>query len=206
MSQITSGLRKILSNPYVYDAFQSLVGAAPARRRICDEHFRATRGDTIVDVGCGTAEVLDYFPKGVSYFGFDLAESYIGMAQSRFGDRGTFRCADITTLGPADIPPCDLAIAFGVLHHIDDAGARHLLDNLYDRLSPGGRLVTIDPAYHNKQSPIARIVIKRDRGQNVRNGPGYLNLVPDRFASKKLTVRHDLLRIPYTHAIVESVK
>ena len=206
MAQITSGIRKVLSNPYVYDAFQAFLGADPARQRICNEYFRPKTGDVIVDVGCGTAEILVHFPPDVQYFGFDLEPSYIDMAQARFGSRGHFRCADITGLEASDIPPCDLAIAFGVLHHLDDDGAQRLLENLYQRLSPGGRLVTVDPAFHEGQSRIARSLIERDRGQNVRTGQGYLELVPARFSDKRLVVRHDLLRIPYTHAIIESTK
>jgi SAM-dependent methyltransferase len=206
MTQVTTGIRRILSHSSVYDAFQSLVGGAAARRRICAEYFRATPGMTIVDVGCGTAEILDYLPTGVRYFGFDLAQEYIDTAMARFGTRGIFRCQDITLLGANEIPPCDLAIAFGVLHHLDDDGARALLENLYERLAPGGRMVTIDPALEEGQAWLARALIRRDRGQNVRKGSDYLALTPDRFSEKLLTLRHDLLRIPYSHAILECTK
>lgn len=206
MSQITTGVRRILSHSGVYDAFQTLVGAAPARRRISSDYFRAHAGMTVVDVGCGTADTLDFLPPGVRYYGFDLAQPYIDTARARFGNRGTFQCADVTLLGPDDLPQCDLAIAFGVLHHLDDGGARNLLGHLYDRLAPGGRLVTIDPAFQEGQSKLARAIIRRDRGQNVRTADGYLALASLHFSSRAVVVRHDLLRIPYTHAILECTK
>lgn len=205
MSQITTGFRRVLSHSGVYDAFQTLVGAELARRQICSDYFRAYPGMTIVDVGCGTAATLDFLPPGVRYYGFDLAQSYIDAARSRFDDRGIFQCADVTLLGPDDLPQCDLAIAFGVLHHLDDGGVRNLLECLYERLAPGGRVVTIDPAFEKGQSWFARTAIRRDRGQNVRNVEAYLALVPTRF-SVRAVVRHDLLRIPYTHAILECIK
>lgn len=206
MTQVTSGIRRVLSHSGVYDAFQAMVGSASARRRICTEIFRAKAGTTIVDVGCGTAEILDFLPAGVRYFGFDLAQPYIDAATARFGERGSFHCQDVTLLSQEEIPPCDLAIAIGVLHHLDDSGARNLLENLYDRLAPGGRLITIDPAFDDGQAWLARALIRSDRGQNVRRGPEYLALASRRFHDRKLTVRHDLLRIPYTHAIVECAK
>lgn len=206
MSQITSGIRRLLSHSGIYDVFQNLVGAAPARRRISSDYFRAHAGMTIVDVGCGTADTLEYLPAGIQYYGFDLAQAYIDAARSRFGDRGTFRCADVTRLGPEDLPPCDLAIAFGVLHHLDDDGVRNLLGCLYAQLAQGGRLVTIDPTFEKGQSWFARALIRRDRGQNVRNLEGYLALVPASFATRSSVVRHDLLRIPYSHAILECTK
>jgi SAM-dependent methyltransferase len=163
-------------------------------------------GMTVVDVGCGTAETLNFLPAGVHYHGFDLAAAYIETARERFGDRGTFRCADVTLIGPDELPQCDLAISFGVLHHLDDDDAKNLLDHLYTRLAPGGRLVTIDPAFDSTQSRLARAIIRRDRGQNVRTAKEYLSLMPQAFDRREVTVRHDLLRIPYTHAIVECIK
>lgn len=206
MSQVTTGIRRILSNPVVYDAFQALVGADAARTRISAEYFRAAPGMVVVDVGCGTAETLKFLPAGVHYYGFDLAAPYIETARERFGDAGTFRCADVTLIGPDELPECNLAISFGVLHHLDDDGARNLLSHLHSRLAVGGRLVTIDPAFDSAQSRLARAVIRRDRGQNVRTAQEYLSLMPHAFDRREVTLRHDLLRIPYTHAIVECTK
>lgn len=208
MDQITTGIRRILSRPIVYDTFQAILGGSSARRRICQEHIRARETDTIVDVGCGTAELLNFLPKGVHYYGFDLSPDYIKAAKARYDGRGDyhFRCADLNTLGPDEIPPCDLAIAFGVLHHINDQTARALIGNLHDRLAPGGRLVTIDNAFIENQSFVARELIRRDRGQHVRQAEEYLSLVPDSYSQKKITIHHDLLRVPYTHLIMECVK
>jgi SAM-dependent methyltransferase len=206
MAQVTSGIRRVLSVPAVYNLWQNLVGAKRSRSLVCRDHFRAVPGQRIVDVGCGTGELFEYLPDGITYYGFDLDPGYIKTAQAKYGGRARFTCADITTL-PADaIPPCDLAIAFGLLHHLDDAGGRALLAHLYQRLSPGGRLVTIDGVWAEGQSAIARALIARDRGQNIRDSDGYLALVPEEFASRTLVVRHDLLRIPYSLAIMECTK
>lgn len=204
MAQITTGLRAILSAPWAYDALQGALGVTNARRIVCRDYVRARPDDNIVDIGCGTAEILKFLPPSIGYFGFDLSQDYIDSAQARFGDRGSFRCVDVTTLAPDDIPPCDVAIAFGVLHHLEDAHAAFLIDNLYDRLAPGGRLITVDPAFVPGQARIAHALIARDRGQNVRDCAGYLDLVSARYRSKEIVPRHDFLRVPYTYAVMVS--
>jgi SAM-dependent methyltransferase len=202
MTQITSGLRSILSVSLAYDVLQNILGARRMRRVLCHEYICAKSGMRIVDVGCGTALILEHLPVDVNYHGFDLSEDYVAAARKRYGHRGAFSCADITTIPADDMPPCDAAIAIGVLQHLDDDGARSLLLHLYQRLAPNGKLVTLDGVYCDKQSRAARALISRDRGQNVRTAPGYRALVPDAFSSIEVFRRDDLLRVPYTHAVM----
>ncbi|ATE73382.1 hypothetical protein AZ78_4142 [Lysobacter capsici AZ78] len=206
MAQVTSGIRSILSNPFVYDSFQNLLGAERHRRLICSDYIRPGDGGMIVDVGCGTAMILQHLPNDVRYFGFDLSPAYIDAAKARYGMRGTFMCRDITQLSDEELPQCDTALAIGLLHHLDDADATALIAHLYKRLAPGGRLITVDPAYWEPQSMVARFLISRDRGQNVRDGEAYKALVPEIYSHTQLHRRDDLLHIPYSHAVLECTK
>lgn len=189
--------------PWAYDALQSGLGVHHAREVVSRDYVRAKSGDVVVDVGCGTAEILRFLPRDIRYFGFDLSEQYIESARAHYGDRGQFSCADVTRLAASELPPCDTAIAFGVLHHLDDDGARFLIQSLLGRLAPGGRLITVDPVFVPGQARIAYELIKRDRGQNVRDCEGYTGLVPSN-AHSRIEPRHDLLRVPYTYAVMES--
>lgn len=206
MAQTTRGIRAILSMPAIYSAFQNLLGARRVRKILCRDYIRARPGDVIVDVGCGPADILENIDSSVHYIGFDLSRPYIDAARRQYGERATFHCADITLLPGDAIPPCQVAIAIGLLHHLDDEGALRLLSNLHQRLAPGGRLITFDPAYWSDQARAARFMISKDRGQNVRNGDAYRDLAAQCFAQATLIRRDDLLNIPYTHAILECTK
>lgn len=206
MAQITKGIRSVLSFPAVYGALQNLLGAQRVRKILCNEYIRAEPGDIVVDVGCGPADILEHIHVPIRYYGFDLSQPYIDAARATHGERGSFRCADITQLPIEDIPPCQVAIAIGLLHHLDDEGARRLIANLHERLAPSGRLITFDCAYWPDQSPAARFLINKDRGQNVRNGDAYRDLAAPLFSHVELIRRDDLLNVPYTHAILECTK
>ena len=90
----------------------------------------------------------------------------------------------------------------GVLHHLDDAASSALFATAHGALSPGGKLVTVDPTFAAGQSRTARFVISRDRGQSVRSPDGYEALAHAVFPSIDVAIHDDFLRIPFTHAVL----
>jgi len=203
MAQITSGFRSIFSQPAIYNMAQRLVGAEKARRQLVNDYFPAMAGLRMLDIGCGTAEILQHLPDDMSYYGFDASEAYIGKAGQRFGTRGTFRAELVREAVLDDLEAFDVILAFGLLHHLDDNEADALFKLAATALKSGGKLVTIDPAYVAGQHPLARWIISKDRGQNIRTPEAYSALAGKHFQQVTTSVRHDLLYIPYSHAILE---
>ncbi|MDB5049474.1 MAG: Methyltransferase protein [Fibrobacteres bacterium] len=207
MSQIDTGIRRLLASPAVYDFFQDLVGARRARLRWIRECLKPFAGARILDIGCGTAELLKLLPSDIEYTGFDMSPAYIEAARRRYGDRGRFTCerAGVFEASAADGPASggfDIAMAFGVLHHLDDEEARQVFLGARKALKPGGRMVTFDPAFVPDQSVLARFAASRDRGRNVRSPEAYAALGRAAFPEIAVSVWHGALRIPYDHAIL----
>jgi SAM-dependent methyltransferase len=135
--------------------------------------------------------------------GVDLNPDYIARAHARFGNgRRDFRVGDAAGLD-SDLRGFDIVMVFGLLHHLDDAAARDLIRRAAGALVPGGRIVTFDGVFTADQSAASRAVIARDRGQNVRTREEYVALAAEWFTEVIATTRSDLLRIPYTHCILE---
>ena len=159
-------------------------------------------GDKILDIGCGPADVLNYLP-AVNYTGLDISPEYICSAEQRFGSKGRFYCGDV---GLATIEEeqgtFDLVLATGVIHHLDDAQAARLFDLARLALRPTGRLVTFDGCYAPQQSRVARWLLARGRGKFIRSREDYLKLASAHFTKVEPYLRHDLLRVPYTHLII----
>lgn len=204
MAQKTTGLHAILSAPWAYDLLQNVLGARRGRTQLIRDHIRPGREFTILDIGCGTGEIVPHLPKDVSYHGFDLSQPYIDSANRRFGHRATFHCMDIADYLPEDDSRlADVVIAVGILHHVDDEVAHKLISGARSKLKPGGRLITMDGTLVDAQSSMARNLILRDRGQNIRTPEGYRALAEQAFDQIELKVRHDMIYVPYTHCIME---
>ena len=97
----------------------------------------------------------------------------------------------------------DVVIAAGILHHLDDQIAHRLIQGARRKLKLGGRLVTMDGTLVDDQSSIARKLILRDQGQNIRTPDGHRALAEQAFDRIKLKIRHDMIYVPYTHCIME---
>jgi len=204
MSEVVNGWRSILKFSWIYDFFQALMGADKGYKAISEDFIRAKQGDKVLDLGCGTAKILEFMPK-INYIGFDINQKYISYAKNKYGSNGIFHCGYAEVANLKNYPPFDIVIIIGVLHHLNDESVHGIYRLASEALRKGGRLITIDAVYIPNQNKIARFLISLDRGRNVRTMEGYQQLTNAHFKNNQLTVRHQTF-IPYTHIVIESEK
>lgn len=200
MGENVSGIYSILNHPAIFNGFHRLVVKRDARRVLVQDYIKPSRGDRLLDIGCGPASMLPYLEE-VQYTGLDLEPNFIAEAQAKYGEHATFVQARIQDLAAKLDSEFDLAIAVGVLHHLDDGEGRELFRAAGKLLKPGGRLILSDPVFRSGQNPLARLVMSFDRGKSIRTREGYLALAGDSLRLIKTDMRSDFLRIPYEHCI-----
>jgi SAM-dependent methyltransferase len=203
VAEVTTGVRSVLSSAGVYSLLQRLLGAQRSRRRLVDEFLRPGPGDRILDIGCGTAEILDALPDDVEYVGLDHSPRYVEAARARYGTRGRFLVGDAADM-PAEVRSgFSLVVVMGVLHHLGDDEVVRLMRAAAKALTDDGRFVSSDNVWTEQQPWIARQLIARDRGANVRTVDTYVALAEQVFSKVVPTVRDDFLRVPYTLVMLE---
>jgi SAM-dependent methyltransferase len=200
------GLQRWLSSPLIYKLFQDAVGGNALRRRLLRDHVKPKKGDRLIDIGCGPAQILPWLPD-VEYLGFDVNAAYIARARRKYGNKGTFVVGDTQSLwNDPRFSNADLVIGLGLLHHLNDEEAMHCLQFAHRALKPGGRLVCLDACWVPQQGFLRHFVMSLDRGQHIRTEQGYRSLASAVFRNLKTSVDMKPFRIPYVTVVLECRK
>jgi SAM-dependent methyltransferase len=197
---------RILAIPGVYDCFQFLAGGVRCRKTYVERHLRPAQGEKVLDIGCGTGDMLRFFPE-VEYHGFDPSPAYIAKARLRRFPNSHFTCGLVTEQNLGKSAYFDLGHSSGVLHHLNDSQAIELLRVAFQALRPGGRFCTLDGCFYPGQSRLSRWVLRRDRGKYVRDENEYLTLAKQVFPNVASVLYPNLLRpLPYPVLVMEMSK
>jgi SAM-dependent methyltransferase len=195
-------MRSLLGLPVAYRALMRAFGSTRARRLYVNEHVRVAPGMRVLDLGCGPGDILTAMPD-VEYVGVDVHEPYIRAARQRFPG-ATFVLSSVDDLPVGRYTGFDRVLGTGVLHHLDDASAQHLLEVAARAISTDGVFIALDACWDAGQSRVSKALVSRDRGQFVRSADQYVALARRAFPSVSARVRHDLLRIPYALCVMRA--
>ena len=204
--QSDSGLLGWLKVPSVYNVFSAAVGGNVLRRSLIQNHVRAKPGDKVIDIGCGSAQVLRYLPD-VDYLGIDINPDYIAFARRTYGNKGTFLVGDTQSFrGEPRFKDADIVMAFGLLHHLDDEEAAHCIQFAYDALHAKGRFICHEACWIPNQGAFSKYIMSVDRGRSIRTEEQYRQLAGKVFNKVDAWVNTNPLRIPYVTIVLECEK
>ena len=187
----------LLAGAACYRTVQALLRRPSARRRFVRERIAPWPGCRVLDLGCGTGDLIPFLPP-CEYVGIDGNSAYLQTARRLYPHGPTFSALDLGELRPGSLGEFDIIVALGVLHHLDDATAAKMLEFAAGSLSPLGRFVSHDPVFAAGQSTVSRWLVARDRGQHVRSEERMRTLIQAAFPRVEATVVNGNLRLPYT--------
>jgi len=197
-SHINTGIRKLLEIPQLYNLKGIIFGGENYR----EQHAKSLNiksGYKVLDIGCGTSNILKYLPVNIEYYGLDMEEEYIDFCRKEYGDRATFYCEKVGEVEREEwIGNFDVINIHGLLHHLSDSDAESILSTSKKYLKDTGEVVTVDSVFHEGQGAIDKWLVSKDRGQNIKTPAEYVELVSKIFSSVESKVLDDHLRIPYS--------
>lgn len=202
MPSFMERLHSLLTQPFGYLLYQSLVGGIRGRRLCIVDHVSPTPRMKVLDIGCGPAYTVDYFPDP-EYYGFDISPQYIDFANRKFSTHGRFFCRLFEEDAVEWLPSVDVVLMMGLIHHLNDREVTDVLSLAKRVMKPGARLFTLDGYYGPDQPWIARFLLDRDRGKFIREPGAYEKLAKMVFPNVQSIIRDDLFHVPYPIVILE---
>ena len=199
MSQKTNKLYSLFSKTLFYSFSQKIMSATSFRRKVVSKNITKNNVN-VLDIGCGPAEILDSLPI-VNYFGYDINSAYINFAKKKYGKIGNFYCRKFTNKELKRLPRFDHVLLLVILHHLDDKEIKQLILRIKKILKKNGNIIAVDPILLKKQNSIAKFIIEKDRGNNVRSKKEYLKNIKKYFKKIKTKIYHQKF-IPYTWLVM----
>jgi SAM-dependent methyltransferase len=184
---VRRGVHALAVEPRTFDLLRSILEAGYRREKEVLRREGITEAASVLDLGCGTGAMASSF-RPESYVGVDMNARYISRARAtKSGYR--FEVADGRSL-PFTDGSFDAVLITGVIHHLDDASARSLLQESRRVLAPeSGVLVMSEPVPTRRRwNLIGRLVVRLDEGDFIRPPERYLEMGCEVFGRE--AVRH----------------
>ena len=106
--------------------------------------FRPKKGMSILDVGCGTGVLLEFYKRyNCHLYGIDTSAAMIAIAEKRLGTEAELRLGSAAEM-PYPDHSFDLVTSMLVLHEIERPIQLAILDEIKRVLKPAGRLLLVD--------------------------------------------------------------
>ena len=196
MSQRKNQIYNFINNPLIYKIIQYVMSGTSFRNSIIKKNIRKSNLK-ILDIGCGPAQILEHIPQ-CDYYGYDIDQRSIQYAKKKYRQKNYhFYCKKFNKTEIKKLPKFDFVIFFGILHHLSNKEADKMLTLCKRIMKKNSKLLTEDPILVEKQNIIAKFLIEKDRGINVRQKKEYINLLKKHFKKIKNKVTHQFF-IPYT--------
>ena len=196
MSQRINQIYNFINSPLVYRIIQYIMSGTSFRNSIIKKNIKKSNLK-ILDIGCGPAQILEQIPR-CDYYGYDIDQRSIQYAKKKYRQKNYhFYCKKFNKTEIKKLPKFDFVIFFGILHHLSNKEADKMLTLCKRIMKKNSKLLTEDPILVEKQNIIAKFLIEKDRGINVRQKKEYINLLKKHFKKIKNKVTHQFF-IPYT--------
>jgi len=202
VTQFTRGLYKLTQIPVIYKMIPSLLARRDTLSHFTRDVIQPVAGESVLDLGCGPGTLCPFLD-GTRYQGVDLNPEHVTVASEKFR-QFHFQCSDAGSFLATTTEKFDLILLIGLLHHLDDAQVVDVMQGCRKVLTEKGRVITLDPVFEERQNPIAYLLARLDSGRNVRKADQYLRLVQRVFPVASISIRRDLLRLPFSHAVMTS--
>jgi SAM-dependent methyltransferase len=197
MSEKNNIFYKFISNSYIYLLIQKIMSATKVREEFICKFVKNKKNLSVLDIGCGPANILKKF-SSINYYGYDIDINHINFAKKKFSSKNFhFFNRMFGEKEVFNLPKFDFVLLLGVIHHLDNNKVKKNLITIKKVLKKNGKLLILDNVLTQNQNSIAKYLIKKDKGKNIRNLDKYKLFLQKDYLIKNIRISHQKF-VPYT--------
>lgn len=158
-------------------------------------------GMNVLDLGCGTANIVEFLPENINYTGIDSSSNYIFYDSKKYPGH-TFICKNLKEDVSLD-KKYDLIISEALVSSLTDANTEVFFNTIKKHAAPDCKIVISDMNYSKTAHTFENFLFKSERGTNFRDREDYLKLLSKHFNIDNVSVISKIYRIPYSKLVFE---
>lgn len=196
-------VKRLLKYPEVYNLYQSLIGADSYLKKFAHTFLKDDSKQLIkvLDVGCGTSNIVKFFGNNIDYVGFDCSKKYIEYSRKKYPK---FSFLNKSVLEKIDTTQdFDVIISLGVMAALNDETLKDMCSILCTYANKNTKFLLADMNYSENASKLEKFLCKNERNSYIRGEQDYINILSQFFNIEKIHHWDKVYRIPYHKVIFE---
>ena len=194
-------MKRILEYPRIYNFYQRLIGSRPYLKRFKSRFLKIEDGMKILDMGCGTSNILEFINEDVKYYGVDCSQKYIDYSSKNF-TKHRFVCQSICKKLDID-EKFDVVISKGVLAALSDVQLCKMFEVIVSLSNQNTKIILSDMNYKTDACWLQKFLQRNERNKNLRSKEDYIKIISKYFDIDNITELDNIYRIPYSRIVFE---
>ena len=194
-------MKEILRYAFFFNMYQRLIGCKKYLKKYADTFVQLKEGQSILEIGCATGNIIEFFPKNIDYTGIDYSQNYIDYSKRKY-PRYNFICqnaAEDFSFGKK----YDVVLCEAVIVCLTDNEVEKVFNNIKNHVHKNSRIIISDLNYSKTNTFWQNFFLSHERGKNLRDEENYRKLISKFFKINKVTILNNIYRIPYSRAVFE---
>jgi SAM-dependent methyltransferase len=181
------------------------MSATKVREKIIYKLIKNKKNLNVLDIGCGPANILKKLSL-INYYGYDIEINHINHAQKNFRSKN-FHFFDkiFSEKEIFNLPKFDFVLLLGIIHHLNNNEVKKILILIKRVLKKNGKLLILDNVLTQNQNFVAKYLIKKDKGNNIRNLNKYKLFLQKDYLIENIKINQQKF-IPYTWLTISCKK
>lgn len=123
--------------------------------------------NSVLDIGCGSGEILKYLPKTIRYTGIDSNQYFIDYAKKKYGgDIREFICREASEIDRFITAPFDTLIFSMFIHHCSNEYVISLWDSIKESITK--QVIVLEPIITKPMDFCSKLYLSIEDGEYVK--------------------------------------